>query len=378
MAARGSPFAQFTAFSRAGAIGVAVMGVAVCIGWFADITALKQVLPSLVSMKPNTAASFVAAGLSLLALQGAPSPGRRRTARVLAVLVLLTGLATITEYATGMDLGIDQLLAHDDPQAVSTSHPGRMAPAAAVAFISVGIALLLSRLGGRSSRMARWFAVPAVALASLAIVGYVYGVSSLYAIGAYASMAVHTAIGFFVLSLAVIALDPSDGFMAVVVGDTAGSLSARRLMPATAVILLSLGWLELAGLKAGLYDAAFGLALLVSTSMTLTLVVVAWHAFQLHNADLVRRASVAEIVALNASLEQKVEERTRTLTDALAEVHQLGALLPICAWCKRIRDDEDYWHSVDGYLLAHTDTRVTHGMCPDCQHKMLTEDTATG
>jgi transcriptional regulator with GAF, ATPase, and Fis domain len=65
-------------------------------------------------------------------------------------------------------------------------------------------------------------------------------------------------------------------------------------------------------------------------------------------------------------LERRVEERTRELQESLESVKQLQGLLPICAWCKKVRDDKDYWHEVEHYVAANTDVRFTHGICPDC------------
>ena len=57
---------------------------------------------------------------------------------------------------------------------------------------------------------------------------------------------------------------------------------------------------------------------------------------------------------------------------ALANVRTLHGLLPICAWCKQIRNDEGYWQSVEDYIQAHSDAQFTHGICPDCLEKQLT------
>ena len=54
------------------------------------------------------------------------------------------------------------------------------------------------------------------------------------------------------------------------------------------------------------------------------------------------------------------------LQAALAEVRSLQAILPICSYCKRVRDDENYWHNVEAYISEHTDTRFSHGICPSC------------
>jgi integral membrane sensor domain MASE1 len=87
-------------------------------------------------------------------------------------------------------------------------------------------------------------------------------------------------------------------------------------------------------------------------------------ALSVTNAELLRAR--AEVVALNEELEERVRARTRELQDALSDVKQLRGLLPICAWCKRVRDDHDYWHSVEEYIAARTDAQFSHGICPDC------------
>jgi PAS domain S-box-containing protein len=63
------------------------------------------------------------------------------------------------------------------------------------------------------------------------------------------------------------------------------------------------------------------------------------------------------------------EERERLVVElqkALAEVRTLRAILPICSYCKHIRDDSNYWQSVEDYIARHTSTRFSHGICPSC------------
>jgi hypothetical protein len=61
------------------------------------------------------------------------------------------------------------------------------------------------------------------------------------------------------------------------------------------------------------------------------------------------------------------------LQAALAEVKQLSGLLPICAWCKRIRDDEGSWQQIETYITVHSEADFTHGICPDCARKHKAE-----
>lgn len=61
-----------------------------------------------------------------------------------------------------------------------------------------------------------------------------------------------------------------------------------------------------------------------------------------------------------------VEVQATELADALASVRELSGLIPICAWCHKVRDDDGYWRRLEQYLGAHSRARVSHGMCPEC------------
>ncbi len=82
-----------------------------------------------------------------------------------------------------------------------------------------------------------------------------------------------------------------------------------------------------------------------------------------NRAELRSRIMVGErVVALQQSLADRVIEAEASL----ARVKRLHGLLPICAWCKHVRNDGDYWQSVEGYIAEQTDVRFTHGICPSC------------
>ncbi len=66
------------------------------------------------------------------------------------------------------------------------------------------------------------------------------------------------------------------------------------------------------------------------------------------------------------NLERELHDRVRELEDALANVKQLQGLLPICSYCKKIRDDQDYWHQVDSYVAQHSEVQFSHSICPSC------------
>jgi len=60
-------------------------------------------------------------------------------------------------------------------------------------------------------------------------------------------------------------------------------------------------------------------------------------------------------------------------SDAFEKINQLTGILPICSYCKSIRDDDEYWHQVDEFLATHTDASFTHGCCPSCLEKIKNE-----
>ncbi len=72
-------------------------------------------------------------------------------------------------------------------------------------------------------------------------------------------------------------------------------------------------------------------------------------------------------------LEQSLAHKIGELEQALREVRQLKALLPICMYCKKIRDDQNYWHQIESYLHQHTGTDFSHGICPECYDKWMAE-----
>ncbi len=69
-------------------------------------------------------------------------------------------------------------------------------------------------------------------------------------------------------------------------------------------------------------------------------------------------------------LERNLAQQVAALRETLDQVRQLKELIPICAWCKRVRDDEDYWHNIEEYLHHQTGSDFTHGICPHCLETM--------
>ena len=315
----------FNRIVQVGAATVIAIGIADLLGWLLNISYLKSVLPGLMTMKAITAFDFIMAGAALWLLHTS-TPGSRsfRLGRVLAVVVALLSVLSLAEYIFALDLGIDQLILRDDQQLL---HPGRMAETTAFSFLIVGISLFIFKT--RRSRLAacvQWFTIIPLFISSLAIVGYVYGVVSLYEVGPYSSVALNTAIAFLDLSMSILAADPTRGIASIGASDTAGGGVARTLLPIMPLAIFVIGWARLEGQLAGLYDTRLGLALMVILSAAVCVLAITWTAFELRKVDLVRRRAEAKIAGLNAGLEELVQQRTEQVARLTAALSANKAL----------------------------------------------------
>ena len=85
-------------------------------------------------------------------------------------------------------------------------------------------------------------------------------------------------------------------------------------------------------------------------------------------AELKARLDVGQrILRLQTELGARVKE----LELALSKVKLLQGLLPICCYCKKIRDDQNYWRQVEGYVAEHSEAQFTHAICPSCREKII-------
>ena len=84
-------------------------------------------------------------------------------------------------------------------------------------------------------------------------------------------------------------------------------------------------------------------------------------------AELEARVRVAtRVIQLQLQLSARVQE----LEDALGRVKRLERLMPICMYCKKIRDEQNSWHQIESYISAHSDAEFSHGICAECYEKI--------
>jgi integral membrane sensor domain MASE1 len=96
-------------------------------------------------------------------------------------------------------------------------------------------------------------------------------------------------------------------------------------------------------------------------------------------ASVTASLSIMLLAAVVAERRQAADERSQLvieLQNALAEIKTLHGLIPLCAWCHKIRDDAGAWQALEGYLQEHTDATFSHSICPSCTLAMNAEQTA--
>lgn len=72
-------------------------------------------------------------------------------------------------------------------------------------------------------------------------------------------------------------------------------------------------------------------------------------------------------------LEERLAERIRDLEESQAHIRRLQGILPICVYCKKVRDDRNAWSQIEAYVMQHSEARFSHGVCPDCLEKVKKE-----
>jgi hypothetical protein len=171
--------------SRAVCVFIALVAALVLIGWAFDVDPLKGGLPGQVAMNPITAVAF---GLAAMALW--------RMSRIAAALVALIGAVTLLGYVAGDNPGIDQLLFADRLAG------NRIAPNTALCFLLYGVALFLLVRPERDA-LAELIAIVPLGIAGVSLVGYAYGVNSMYGFGEEIPMAIGTAIALVALGIGI-------------------------------------------------------------------------------------------------------------------------------------------------------------------------------
>ena len=262
------------------------------LAWAIRSEMLQSFGSGILNMKANTAFCLVLLGLAILSRGRAASRLvviQRVAGAIVVVVAALTGL----EYMFGINLALDQLVFADPMTLAGAANPpGRMAPTTVISILLLGAALLST--GTHSSERVRGSSVlvwVSALFPLMALVGHVYEANALD--GAFTHMATETALGLMALCIAAVAVAPHQTIGAVVLRASAGGMVARRLLPASILVPIIIGGGVLWGERAGLYDAAFGVLILVVAHAISFGVVAGWIAWTL-DREQARRISAEQ------------------------------------------------------------------------------------
>jgi PAS domain S-box-containing protein len=86
--------------------------------------------------------------------------------------------------------------------------------------------------------------------------------------------------------------------------------------------------------------------------------------------EIIGASTIARDISERERVRKEREKLIAELQEALAKVKALKGLLPICAWCKKIRDDQGYWQQIEAYIRDHSEADFSHSICPECAHKV--------
>jgi signal transduction histidine kinase/CheY-like chemotaxis protein len=320
------------ALSRASSCLIAVVGLAVLLGWQFDIELLRAGLPGRTPVNPATALGLLLAACALWMhhqAKGRPDSAPVRWLAVTAAsLVIALGVITLTGYFIGHNLRVDQVL-------FGTQLAGnRVAPNTGFALLLIGVALWLLNSPLRLRRAPEQLvALFPIGVALISLLGYAYSAEGMYGLGELQRMALPTAASLFVLGIGILCARPDDGFVSVIVSDHAGGVLARRMLPVAILVPAGLGWLTLSGLRAALFSEALGFAIAAAVTIFAFAAFIATTAGSLSRSDRVRKASERHLAAQNVTTYVLVE--SVTLMEAMPRV--LEAVCKSLDWVMGVR-----------------------------------------
>ena len=320
-AGRHSPLIDF--FERVpfiAGVAVGIIGVLVLAGWALDLRLITQASQGGFPMLPLTALCFVLAG-SALAMASRP----HRTAKAeglqqtLAAAVATISILIFYEYLRGGGPEFDLLLFGDKLRAAPLSPPGRIPINSAACLLLYALALLSIPHDQRKRDLrAQMFATPGLLIALIAVLGYVYGVSGMYALSQSSGMALPTAISHLILGVGITLTVRDRGVAALLLDEGAAGVLTRRLLPAALLAPVILGIIRLAGESAGVYESEFGASLFAVSSILIFVVLVLWSARVLRNTDKER----VDLLALEQQARAHAEKARSEAEAARAEAER--------------------------------------------------------
>ena len=289
------------------------LGLLTFIGWISGLPLLASVRAKYIPMAPSTALCFSLIGIGLIsyiwksALRWIPRAG--------ACVVLAIAIAKLVEIFGGFHFGIDAWFVRN-PELFGAVPTGRMAPLTASNLVFTAIALL-ALTGTQPAKFGGPLGALATLISAIVLVGYWYGTPLLYG-GHIIPVALSTACGFFLSGIGVATAAGANGWpLRTFLGDSTRAVLLRAFVPLITAAALINGWVNATlpswihvnpAVTSALCAVIFAALIAIIISQISNLV-----GGRIDRAEAARNVAQAELLALNAHLETKVQERTREL-----------------------------------------------------------------
>lgn len=319
---------------------VGVLGTTVLAGWQFDVGFLLRPIPGSVAMNPLTALCFVICAFAVVVTS--------KWSKVLSWATFSLCSVKLILWWWDSSLAIDQVLFaskldFDSYHGLSN----RMAPNTAFAFV-LSSGAMLTTASSKKGRTPEFLAVIVLLLGMLSLIGYGYRVPEFYGVLKAFPMAVHTAIGFVLLAIAILSNNTRGPLMSTLLSKGSGGLIARWLLPLAIGLPIGLGALRLYGERQGLYTGVFGLMLHVVIIIMIFGFIIWRVAAYANKHDLQMKEYAKRLKSLNEELELQVQDRTRKLEK---RTQMLG---------EKLKELSDYEYALDqGAIVAITDQKGT-------------------
>lgn len=220
------------------------VSVLVIIGWMYNVKLLTHIRPHYISMKFNTAICIALLSLALLLRLIKALHKAERLSLILASIAFVIAVLSLAQYIFGFDAGIDRAF-YASPETIAMPHPpGRITPITAVAIIIIAAGIACSNYR-RYAAYIQYFLHFVTVITFVSILGFLLDIEQLHSHSFATSIAFHSAVLLFVMSLAVSVLHPDLGLVNLFTGNTLGSLMAKRLYTRIVLVMMVVVYLRI-------------------------------------------------------------------------------------------------------------------------------------
>jgi signal transduction histidine kinase len=293
---------------------VAIISFLVIFGWILNMPLLKSVLPGYETMKFNTALCFILISTTLFLQIINSNRTWHQLSTILCSIVLICATLSFSQELFNYNLGIDQLFVTDfEAIANNKAYPGRMSPLTAICFILLALAFFgIKSVYQRVIKVTQILFHTITTLSFIAILGYLFEVPVFYKLSFLTSMAILTAIAFFILSIAAALINPTIAFAGLFTGNKVGNIMARKLFIQMLAVILILTNICLWSIRHSEVSVEFGVALFATFFIIVSLFLIRRTANQINRSDFKKRQVEDNLKELQV-LEEKIRNYSKIL-----------------------------------------------------------------